>query len=75
MRRALEPGYAAGYAMRAFVENTLKPDDAELSAGRFGKHKIIAGSQTLLSEPIVFTKENVDKFKFQPPSYRWPCAR
>ena len=57
-------GYAAGYVMRASVDGTLKPGDAEVDAGRLGKLKIINGSQVLLGAPTVFTKDNVDKFNF-----------
>ena len=57
-------GYAAGYAMRAAADGTLKPGAAEFSAGRLGTLKIINGSQILLGAPTVFTKENIDGFNF-----------
>jgi ABC-type sugar transport system substrate-binding protein len=56
-------GYAALYAARALADGKLKPGDTEFEAGRLGKLKV-RGSEILLGDPFVFTKDNIGNFDF-----------
>lgn len=57
-------GYAAAYVMRATADGTLKPGDTSVKAGKLGELKVINGSEILLGQPFVFTKENIGNFDF-----------
>ena len=57
-------GYAAGLAMRAVADGTLKPGDTSFKAGRLGELKIVNKSQILLGAPKVFTKADINNFNF-----------
>ena len=57
-------GYAAGLAMRAVADGTLKPGDTSFKAGRLGDLQIVNQSQILLGAPKVFTKADINDFDF-----------
>ena len=57
-------GYAAVYAMRAQVDGALLPGAMTLQAGHLGTLQIINGSEILLGDPFIFTKDNIDQFDF-----------
>lgn len=57
-------GYAAAQVLRAAADGKLKPGDTSVTAGKLGELKVINGSEILLGEPFVFTKENIDQFDF-----------
>ncbi|RIY03311.1 autoinducer 2 ABC transporter substrate-binding protein [Aureimonas flava] len=57
-------GYAAGMAMRAVADGTLKPGDTTFKAGRLGDLQIVNQSQILLGAPKVFTKVDINDFDF-----------
>ncbi|GGD98889.1 autoinducer 2 ABC transporter substrate-binding protein [Aureimonas endophytica] len=57
-------GYAAGLAMRAVADGTLKPGDTTFKAGRLGDLQIVNQSQILLGAPKVFTKTDINNFDF-----------
>lgn len=56
-------GYATVYAARAIADGKLAPGATELDAGKLGKLKI-NGSEILLGNPFIFTKDNIDQFDF-----------
>jgi ABC-type sugar transport system substrate-binding protein len=56
-------GYATMYMVHGLLTGTLKPGATELDAGRLGKLQI-QGSRIVLGSPLVFTKKNIDEFKF-----------
>jgi rhamnose transport system substrate-binding protein len=39
-------------------------DDSEIEAGKLGKLKVVNGSEVLLGDPFVYSKENIDQFDF-----------
>lgn len=57
-------GYAAAEVMQAVIDGKLTPDSKTVSAGRLGELKVLNGSQVLLGDPLVFTKDNVDQYNF-----------
>ena len=56
-------GYATMYMVHDLLTGKLKPGATELDAGRLGKLKV-DGTRIILGTPLVFTKQNVDQFKF-----------
>lgn len=56
-------GYATVYAARALADGKLVPGSTELDAGKLGKLKI-NGSEILLGDPFIFTKDNIEQFDF-----------
>jgi rhamnose transport system substrate-binding protein len=56
-------GYLAIYTARAVARGELKPGATRLHAGRLGD-KQIQGDVVLLGQPMRFTKENIDRYKF-----------
>jgi len=56
-------GYLTIHAARNAVKGTLKSGDTSIEAGRLGRKKI-EGDQILLGNILVFTKDNIDKYKF-----------
>lgn len=59
----IDLGYLTVYVARAAAKGELKPGDTELKAGRLGT-LTVKGSEVLLGKPMLFTKENIDKFDF-----------
>lgn len=57
-------GYAAAYVLRAAADQTLKPGDTSVEAGRLGELQVINGSEILLGDPFIFTKDNIGDFDF-----------
>jgi ABC-type sugar transport system substrate-binding protein len=57
-------GYAAAHVVRAVADGTLKAGDTSVKAGKLGELKVVNGSQILLGQPFVFTKENIGQFDF-----------
>ena len=56
-------GYLAVWAPAALVRGTLRPASGSLSAGRLGVVKI-EGDQIILGAPVIFRKDNIDRFNF-----------
>ena len=56
-------GYLTVYAGALMAQNKLAPGAASVEAGRLGKIEI-RGSEVILGPPLLFTKENIDKFDF-----------
>ena len=56
-------GYLTVYAGALMVQNRLAPGAASIEAGRLGTIAI-RGSEVILGPPLLFTKENIDKFDF-----------
>src|SRR3712207_5747075 len=54
-------GYAAVHVTRAIADGKLKPGATGVEAGRLGKLKVVNGSEILLGDPFVYSKENIDK--------------
>ena len=57
-------GYAAAYITKAEVDGTLDPKKGFIDAGRLGKLKFISDDTILLGDPVVFNKDNIDKYQF-----------
>jgi rhamnose transport system substrate-binding protein len=57
-------GYAAAYVLRAAADQTLQPGATSVEAGKLGELQVINGSEILLGDPFIFTKENVGEFDF-----------
>ena len=61
-------GYLAAYAAGALASGDIKGKVGEtFMAGKLGKYKIVKGAggpEVVLGPPFLFTKKNVDKFKF-----------
>ena len=56
-------GYLTVYAGALLAGNKLAPGAASVEAGRLGT-VAIRGSEVILGPPLLFTKENIDKFDF-----------
>jgi rhamnose transport system permease protein len=56
-------GYLTVYAAQALKQGTLRPGDRSMQAGRL-RNVEIQGDNILLGPPLIFTKENIDKFDF-----------
>ena len=56
-------GYLAVHAAAALAKGELKQGATEFAAGRLGTVKVV-GDQIILGDPIVFTKDNIDKYDF-----------
>lgn len=56
-------GYLAVLAPAALARGTLRPGATTLSAGRLGIVKI-EGDQIILGAPVIFRKDNIDRFNF-----------
>ena len=56
-------GYLTVYAGALMVQNKLAPGASSIDAGRLGTIAI-RGSEVILGPPLLFTKENIDKFDF-----------
>jgi rhamnose transport system substrate-binding protein len=56
-------GYLTIYGAVALAKDELKPGAKTFSAGRLGKLEV-RGDNVLLGEPVVFNKENIDRFDF-----------
>jgi rhamnose transport system substrate-binding protein len=56
-------GYLAVYAGTLMAQNKLAPGATSIEAGRLGTIAI-RGSEVILGPPLLFTKENIDKFDF-----------
>jgi ABC-type sugar transport system substrate-binding protein len=59
---AVDLGYLTVHAGYLLAQGKL-PKDGEIEAGRLGKIQVKAG-EVLLGPPVVFSKENIDKFNF-----------
>jgi rhamnose transport system substrate-binding protein len=56
-------GYLTVYAGALMAQNKLAPGATSIDAGRLGTIAI-RGSEVILGPPLLFTKENIDKFDF-----------
>ena len=56
-------GYLTVYAGALVAQNKLAPGASSIDAGRLGTVSI-RGSEVILGPPLLFTKENIDKFNF-----------
>ena len=56
-------GYLTVYAGAMMAQNKLAPGASSINAGRLGA-VTIRGSEVILGPPLLFTKENIDKFNF-----------
>ena len=61
--KTVDLGYLTVQAAHALADGTLKAGDTSLWAGRLGAIEI-EGTDILLGEPFLFTKENIDQFDF-----------
>ena len=58
-------GYLAAYAAHEVIAGKITGKTGEsFKAGHLGVRKVIADKTIILSKPIVFTKANVDQYKF-----------
>lgn len=57
-------GYAAAQVLNAVVRGELTKEAKSVKAGRLGELKVLNGSQVLLGDPLVFTKDNVGDYDF-----------
>jgi rhamnose transport system permease protein len=56
-------GYLTVYAGALMAQNKLAPGASSIEAGRLGTIGI-RGSEVILGPPLLFTKDNIDKFDF-----------
>ena len=59
----IDLGYLTVQVANALARGELKPDATTFKAGRLGEKKI-QDSAVLLSDILIFNKENIDKYKF-----------
>jgi ABC-type sugar transport system substrate-binding protein len=59
----LDLGYLTIHAAEALARGKLKPGATELAAGKLGTKKIV-GDNVLLGNILVFTKDNIDRYRF-----------
>ena len=59
----MDLGYLTVTAAKAVHEGSLAPGATKITAGKLGDIAI-AGDQILLGKPFIFTKDNIDQFKF-----------
>ncbi len=57
-------GYAAIQITKAQLDGALDPAKGSLPAGRLGELKFTAKDELLLGPPLVFTKNNIEQYKF-----------
>lgn len=58
-------GYLAYYAAAAYAKGDIKGEEGErFKAGRLGEKTIGPNGEIVLGPPLVFTKENIDKYRF-----------
>lgn len=57
-------GYAAIYISNAQLDGTLDPGKGFVKAGRLGDLKFTSPDEILLGPPLVFDKDNIDKYNF-----------
>ena len=57
-------GYAALYISKAQLDGTFDPAKGVVKAGRLGDLKFTAKDEVLLGPPLVFNKDNIDKYNF-----------
>lgn len=59
----IDLGYLAVYVANAQVKGDL-PKSGTFKAGRLGKVKVLSPHEVLLGPPLVFTKDNINKYDF-----------
>lgn len=59
----IDLGYLTIYAAKAALDGKLKPGSTKVDGGKLGV-KTVIGDQVMLGDPYVFTKDNIDNFKF-----------
>ena len=59
----LDLGYLTIHAAEALARGKLQPGATELAAGKLGTKKIV-GDNVLLGNILIFTKDNIDQYKF-----------
>ena len=57
-------GYAAVHIANVQLQGKLDPAKGYIEAGRLGRLKFIAPDVLLLGPPLIFTKDNIDQYKF-----------
>lgn len=57
-------GYLAVAAPVALLRGTFTPGSTELKAGRLGEVRVVEGTQIILGPPLVFRKDNIDRYNF-----------
>ncbi|GMU91288.1 MAG: rhamnose ABC transporter substrate-binding protein [Candidatus Hydrogenedentota bacterium] len=61
---ATDLGYLAVQVAVASTKGELSPGATTFSAGRLGERTILNGDEVILGDPIVFTKDNIDRYDF-----------
>jgi rhamnose transport system substrate-binding protein len=59
----IDLGYLTIYAAKATLDGTLKAGSTKVAGGKLGD-KVVNGDEVMLGDPYVFTKANIDNFKF-----------
>ena len=57
-------GYAAIYITKAQLDGSFDPAKGVVKAGRLGDLKFTAKDEVLLGPPLVFNKDNIEKYNF-----------